>query len=220
LLLLDDKIYEETKNIVLGINEQSPMVKEFSDWFMRTLSVKILNIQFVKLRSTKSYRLYIIFAETDQYNKMYIKPLIQPNENYQMLIKNEFTKLIIKYHITDIVKLNKIFITYNDFSEEAKTAANWSATNEVKTYIKSRYSFVWDVFTRYSDTTIFYYLENDVITYEKNGISKEIEKEYYKIVKTYDELNYYTRENIRLIFHSKEYLDKHYDGNMFYYYNG
>jgi hypothetical protein len=69
----------------------------------------------------------------------------------------------------------------------------------------------------FSSSVVFYYSDADITVNENNGISKAIMDTYYSILKKYDELNYFTRENIRLKFDSKENLDKNYQGNLFYY---
>jgi hypothetical protein len=69
----------------------------------------------------------------------------------------------------------------------------------------------------FSGSVVFYYSDLDIAINESKGISKSITSDYYEILKKYDELNYFTRENIRLKFDSKENLDKNYAGSFFYY---
>lgn len=147
---------------------------------------------------------------------MYVSPT-QPNEAYQGQIALEFRRLALKHKFTDEAKLEKLFVIYNDFSEEAKTEANWKAIKEVETQIKSKYPIVWEVVSMFSGSVVFYYSHADIAVNENNGISQAITDTYYSILKKYDELNYFTRENINLKFDSKENLDKNYQGNLFYY---
>jgi hypothetical protein len=123
----------------------------------------------------------------------------------------------LKYGFTDEANLENLFVIYNDFSDEARVAANWKAAEEVKTQIKSKYPVVWNVITMFSGSVVFYYSDADIAVNENNGISQAITDIYYSILKKYDEFNYFTRENISLKFDSKENLDKNYQGNLFYY---
>ena len=218
MVFLDDVVYEGTKQIALGKAKRSPMLIELSDWFIRTYSVKILNIQFSKLKipNTKRYRLDVIIENTEDYQKMYVQAL-EPNEAYQQQIAAEFQQLALKYHFASKRQLKDIFVIYNDFSEEAKTEANWKAIKEIKQFITIKYPYVWDVIAIFSNSVVFYYSDQDIVTYENNGSSKMIEDDYYSILKAYDVLDYFTRENINLKFDSKENLDKNYGGNLFYY---
>lgn len=82
-----------------------------------------------------------------------------------------------------------------------------------------RHSMVWDVVPNASyGAVVFYYTEKHVTDNQKNGISKLIEDDYYSMLKKYDELNVFTRDNINLKFDSKENVDKNYEGNLFYYF--
>jgi hypothetical protein len=69
----------------------------------------------------------------------------------------------------------------------------------------------------FTASVVFYHSDVDIMTNENNGLSNSITNDYYSILKKYDELNYYTRENISLKFDSKENLDKNFEGSLFYY---
>jgi hypothetical protein len=147
---------------------------------------------------------------------MYVD-LLKPKEEYQRQIASEFQKIALKYKFAGEEQLENLFVTYNDFSEEAKTDANWKAAKEVKYFLKKKYSVVWDTLSMFSGSVVFYYCDLDIGMNENKGISKLITDEYYSILKKYDELHYFTRANISLKFDSKENLDKNYKGNFLYY---
>ena len=133
---------------------------------------------------------------------------------------SEFKRIALKYHYaTEEQFAQGMFVRYNDFSVEAKTDANRKAFGEAKYYIKKKHVIVWDVVADPSyGAVVFYYPEADVPENEKNGISKSIADDYYLTLKKYDELNLFTRENMRLKFDSKENVDKHFQGNLLYYF--
>jgi hypothetical protein len=218
MVLLDDTVYKETKKIALGKAKRKPILIELSDWLLQSYSVKVLNIDFNKLISSKSgrYRLCIILENTKDYQKMYVRNF-EPNEEYQNEIANEFRRLARKYQFATEEQLRDLWVTYIDFSEEAKTEANWKAAKEVEDSLRKKYSVVWDVIPMFSGSVVFYYSDFDIAINESKGISKLITDDYYAILKKYDELNYFTRDNISLKFDSKENLDKNYAGSFFYY---
>lgn len=218
MVLLDNDIYKETKEIVWGKRRPSPLVIELSEWFRIRYSVKVLNIQFSKLPGPQEnrFRLYVIVENTEDYQKMHVSRF-RHNPEYQAQIALEFRKLAVKYRFTDEMSLENLYVTYNDFSDEARTEANWGAAQEVAAQIKRRYPVVWDVISVFSSSVVFYYADTDIGVNENNGISKAIRDTYYSILKKYDEFNYFTEENISLKFDSKENLDKNYQGNLFYY---
>jgi hypothetical protein len=217
MYLLNNAIYQETRKLALGQTQKSPLLSDLSDWFMRTFSIKILNIEFGKLAATRRYRLYIILANSEDYQKINIQPNIFINEDYQNIIELEFRKLALTYRFAEETMLENLFITFNDFTMEAMTAANWSALIKLKPLLLSKYSIVWNVLAMFWGLVIFYYTDNDITANENNGINGEIIEIYYSLLKESDELNYFTREKISIKFDSKENLDNHYQGSMFYY---
>ena len=218
MVLLDDAVYKHTKKIVLGKAKKSPILIELSDWLMKTYSVKMLNFEFGKLISSASgrHRLYIIIENAVDYQKMYVRHL-EPNEEYQSQIASEFQRLAEKYHFAQKEQLRDLFVTYNDFSEEAKTEANWKAVDRFKWVAKFKYPAVWKVISIFSSTVVFYYSDSDIVPNEQKGLSEKIVNDYYSVLKKYDDLNYFTRENIQVKFDSKENVDKNYEGSLFYY---
>jgi hypothetical protein len=219
MILLDDELYKETKSIVLGEHKKSELLNELSDWCMKTYSIRILNIQFSKLNEDENsslYRLYIIVKDTEDFEKMYIAPF-RLNEVYEKQITDEFRRLALKYQYTDPVNLQRFIVRFNDFSEEAKTDANWQAVEEAKDSITSKYPMVWHIEAIFSSSVVFYYSDDEISRNEKAGISQKIVDDYYSILKKYDELNYFTPENLAIKFDSKENLDKNYQGSLFNY---
>jgi hypothetical protein len=196
------------------------MLVELSDWFMRIYSVKVLNIEFSKIdRKKNRYRLYVIIEYTEDYQKMY-ESTFEPNVEYQRQVTDEFRKLASKYQFAREEQLEDLFVTYNDFSEEARTEANWKAALIVKWVIKWKYSVVWDVMTIFSGSVVFYYSDTDIAANESNGISKLITNDYYALVRKFDKLGYFTRENIWLKFDSKQNYYDNFQGNYYFYTHG
>lgn len=219
MVLLDDELYQETKSIVLGEHKRSELLNELSDWCMKRYSISILNIQFSKLAAEGNanlYRLYIIVQNTEDFDRMYTAPF-KLNEVYDQQIADEFRRLASKYQYTDNTNLRRFIVRFNDFSEEAKTDANWQAIEAAKELITSRYPTVWHIEAIFSSSVVFYYSDNDISENEKAGIGQKIVDDYYSILKKYDELNYFTPENFVIKFDSKENLDKNYQGSLFNY---
>jgi hypothetical protein len=141
----------------------------------------------------------------------------EPNEEYQSRITSEFQRLAMKHQFATEEQLRDPFVTYNDFSEEAKTEANWKAIDRFKWVAKFKYRAIWQVISMFSSMVVFYYSDSDIALNEQKGMNEKIISDYYSVLKKYDELNYFTRENIQVKFDSKENVDKNYEGSLFYY---
>lgn len=218
MISLDSRTYKETKQIALGQSKMSPMLAELAHWFLQTYSIKVLNFEFGKMAipALDRYRLYVIVEGQVDYQKMFSQPS-EPNAEYQDQIEKRFCDIALKYQFASKEQLKNLFVIYNDFSREAKTEANQDAASEVRAAVKQKYPFVWDVITMFWSSVVFYYTDEEVKANDRAGVNARIADDYYSILKKYDELNYFTRENMEIRFDSKENLDKNYEGNLFYY---
>ncbi len=221
MLLLDDDIYYETKNFVRGEQKRSPLLIEFSDWLRSTFSVELLNFQFDNIPYTNRLRLGLILKNTADWQTLR-NPYYWANRPPEPLtpdqqIAQEFEKLALRHEFSHPSKLKDLFISYNDFSEEAKFEARAKAGKEIEKRIEAEFPIVWHVEGLLAYSVIFFGTNANILEFERNGISSRIADTYYAILKQYDDLNYFTRENIGLTFDSKENLDINYEGNLFYY---
>ena len=221
MLFLNDKIYYETKDLILGKREKSLLLVEFSDWIQSTFSVELLNFQLDNVPYTNRLRLWMIMKNTSDWQTIrnpyyWVNRPPEPVPSEQK-ISQEFGALALRHEFTHPSKLKDVLVVCNDFSEEAKYEAHEKAGKEIRTRIELEFPMIWRVRGLLTHSAIFYELDADVLKYELNGTSNRITDTYYSILKQYDDLNYFTRENISLIFDSKENFDKNYEGNMFYY---
>ena len=223
MIPLEEDIYQETRDMVLGKTPKKPLLINLSDWFLRMYSVQLINFHFSKVISKikpNRYRLYIIIETTKDYLKMYNQPTdLEPKDGYQEQIAAEFSELALKYKIANQKQIKDVVISFHDFSHQVRTKANESVIQEVRENLQNRFPFVWNVFLTYGGLVIFYFLDNEITEHEKDGINKTIGDTYYSLVKKYDDLNYFTRENVDLRFDSKENLDKNYSGNLYSYFH-
>jgi len=218
MIPLEEDIYQETRDMVLGKIPNTPLLIKLSDWFLRRYSVQLINFRFCKVTSKikpNRYRLYIIIETTKDYIKMYNLPTdLEPKDGYQEQIVAEFSELALKYKHANKKQLKDVVISFHDFSHQVRAEANKRALQEVRGNLQNRFPFVWNVFLTYAGLVVFYFLDNEITEHEKDGINHTIGDTYYSLVKKYDDLNYFTRENIDLRFDSKENLDKNYNGSL------
>jgi len=201
---LDRDAYQKTKNIVLGIEQASTLAIDLAVWLSQRYAVKMLNFQFdrLKIPGPSRYRLYLILAGTDDYQKMFSDPPIQYNPQYQAEIAAEFSRMALKHRFTHESNLENLFVAFNDFSVEAKTAANNRAYEEVSQHIRRTFPAVWGILLMGTGIVVFYFTDGAMHENEANGVSPMILDDYYSLLKGYDELNYFTRQNIYIKFDS------------------
>ena len=217
MVLLNPEIYEKTKQIVLGKIEKSALLTEFADWLGEKFSVNLINFEYDRIDNPqRSYRLYLILNSKSDKEKFFSKPFVK-NRKYEKAVSNHFRLLAQKHGYSEQQALEKFFVAYSDFSEEAKTLANWQAVEKAKPIIKQACSEVWEVMAMFSSTVVFYYLDSQIHENAESGVSGSISEDYFQILKKFDELDYYTSGNFTMKFDSKENVDQNYQGSLFYY---
>lgn len=221
MVLLDNDVYREAKNIALGITHRSPLANGFAAWAALEHAIKVLNIQLQKLEppSRFSYRLLVIITDTDGYQKTLLSSW-KPNDQLRVEMARQFLALAAKHESAEKILLTDLLVTCFDFSHEAMTEANWKATKEFRSEIRRSYPIIWDVMALFESSVVFYFADEDISRYLESGVSQTVRDEYYSVLKKHDDLNLFTKDNIRLSFDSKENVDKNYEGSLFYYSRG
>jgi hypothetical protein len=214
MYILDDSVFQESKNIALGIHPKKPMALEFSEWFMRVFSIDVLNFQFYQLQNSRSHCLCLIIMDYESLMDMRRSPFKSLDDQ---LITAEFRRLALKYEFATHPMLENLVVTYCDFLLEVRTEANWRARKEVNAQLMGKFPAVWNVVALFDQLVVFYYTDDDIVLNEKNGNSTILVDDYYSILKKFDELHSFSRDKLVVKFDSKENLDKNFEGNLFYY---
>ncbi len=213
MVLLDDALYQETKDLAMGRAKPGPLLAEFADWFLQAHSGEILNIEFgqVKAPVISRYRLRVILANADDPSGRY--------QQHEAQVAAEFRRVALKHRFAEAAQLENLLVWYINFAEEARTEANWKATPQLKDWARLRYpAAVWEVQAAFSTSVVFYYRDADIALNEGRGISSAIMEMYYALLQRHDELHYFTSRTMHIKFDSKENVDKNYAGNLSYYF--
>ncbi len=214
---LDSETYHETIGIIRGKTRLPPIKQALAEWLKECYGVRMLNFRFSKLETDGNrHRLYIVLNSDDDYNRMFREPYI-PDETRQDQIAMKFRELNERYGYTDTANTENFFVMYNNFSDEAKTDANWKTVKNAAEALKHKYREIWHIEALFSKTVVFYYLDEDISRNGKSGLSGKIQSEYYGLLKANDDLNLFNEDEFTVRFDSKENLDRNYEGSLFYY---
>ena len=221
MVLLDNDVYREAKNIALGIAHRNPLANDFAAWAASEYAIRILNVQLQKLEppSRFSYRLLVNITNTEDYQKTLLSPW-ERNDQLLAEMARQFLALAAKHGSAERILITDLLVTCYDFSHEAMTEANWKATEEFRAEIRRPYPIIWDVMALFESSVVFYFSDEDIFRYLESGVSQTVTDEYYSILKKHDDLSLFTKDNLRLSFDSKENVDKNYAGSLFYYSRG
>ncbi len=221
MVFLDHDTYYKAKNIALGTTQRSPLANQFAFWAAAECAIEILDIQLTKLEPPAkfSYELRVIVANAEDYRKTFLAPW-ERNEQLLTEIARQYLALAAQHGETQDIRLTDLHVVCTDFSHEAMTEANWKATKEFGLQVKHLYPTIWEVMSLFDTSVVFYFSDAEIAANEASGVSQAVTNEYYSILKQHDDLNLFSRDNIRLSFDSKENVDKNYAGSLFYYSRG
>jgi hypothetical protein len=76
---------------------------------------------------------------------------------------------------------------------------------------------LWEIHRLFSTTTFLFYTDAQSRIANINGVREKLSKEYFKVLKPYDEFNYLKQHSIIIYFYSKEKFDDSYESNWFYF---
>lgn len=221
MVFLDHDTYYKAKNIALGTTQRSPLANQLALWAAAEYAIKILDIQVKKLEPPAkfSYELRVIVANAEDYRKTLLAPW-ERNEQLLTEFARQYLALAAQLGETQEIRLTDLHVVCTDFSDEAMTEANWKATKEFGLQVKRLYPTIWEVMSLFDSSVVFYFADAEIAANEASGVSQAVTDKYYSILKQHDDLNLFSRDNIRLLFDSKENVDKNYAGSLFYYSRG
>jgi hypothetical protein len=222
MILIENDEYNETLQILRGKKKLPSIYIELKNWLKERYDITALNFIFEKMKYNNPenrYRLYILLSYSD-YQRMMNHKEFGYDKKKQSEIADKFFELAVKYAFNEAASVENIWVCYNDFSSEIKSEANSAAMREAGPFIKEKYKQypLWNLYTAFSSVVVFYEKDTDIKANSENGLSEMIKKDYFRILKTYDEFSIYNIDNFIMNFDSKENLDKNYEGNLYYYF--
>ncbi len=221
MVLVEDKKYHETLDILRGKKQLSPLYTELKDWLKSEFGITAYNFEFKKIEHNNpnhQYELYILLSSENDYNSMQVGYRYDPQK--QDIIADKLYELAQKYKQSPLSIYKDVHVCYNNFSVEMQTDFNSRASNIIRKVLMKRYAdhSVWEISPAFYSTVVFYYRDTDIKLNRESGISKKIKDEYYEVLHQIDEFNLFEYDSFLLEFDSKENVDNHYDGNLYYYF--
>jgi hypothetical protein len=233
MIVSSDPDYFDTKLVKQGKKHLEPVFQELADWIFETFGSRPLNVYYDKIEVDKNRpRLSIIFEHYEDVPKFRDKIGNYDSEKqkviadkFRQLLKgganangNYFSRLFKKaeHSIYNTDRLLVIFTAFEPIAREETNGKIPKATIEkLKTELKSKN--IWEIYPEFASTTYFFYTDQQIEEAKGNGTTEMMKKQYYDLLKKYDEFDYVKPDTFFLTFDSKENFDKTYQGNWFYY---
>jgi hypothetical protein len=221
-MLLDKKNYIETRRLKLGESVLPEHFKVLQEWINSRYSINVLNITYDKIDigpKKGAPRLNIIIDKESDYQKMFIKQFV-PIEKRANSISRRFVKIIKNAGLRNKYELDNILVVYSDYSYDYMSEVCGIFIQNEKKNILSKFaeSKLWDMTACSLLIVVFYLTVKDLNDNIKNGTNENIKDECLRLLKTYDEFDYFNEKTLKLTFDSRQNLDENFQGNSFYYF--
>lgn len=229
-----DKAYTQTKRIILGTDKMKPEFVPLAEWIDKTYDVKTINIIYDTL-DNKTPRIQICFEFEKEKNKFLTHDISYFDKPKQKAIGQMFGEIIKQQGLSknnnsifNLFGLNQngiyltdnVFVIYGAFEPVAKLEATYKLTQrQTEEFINSfENKDIWTISIGFTIPTFFMFTDEKVKEYDKPEIKAMWADRYYDFIKSFDEFNYFTRNDIKVLIDSKENFDKNYESNWYYYY--
>ncbi|WP_370089753.1 hypothetical protein [Ekhidna sp.] len=233
MILKSDKVYKQTKQIILGDSKMAPLYEPLANWIDSTFNVKTVNIVHDYINGNKRPRLNIIFEFEKEKLKFNGKERFGYDSSKQKKIAGEFERLMKEYFDSKRPGLLNFFkrenhesiwknlwVIFSSFEPVAKSEVNEKLPESRIKQLKNDIANpdIWEISRAFSGVTFFVHTDEQLKKYEK-GTEKEVwRNQYFQLLKEYDEYNYFNLKTFNIYLDSKENFDNNYESSWFYYY--
>lgn len=227
-----DKEYASTELIKKGEAKMEIDFMPLADYIDRKYNVNTMNIIYDTIENNTRPRLNIIFEKFEEAEKFKNKfgfDDVKQREiatQFKMTLINQglaIKKSIWNYfspHDSEKYKTENIWIIFSAFEPIAKIEVIWKITKEEIQTLKSQLNMedLWEIHKgAYGTPTFFFYKNIQATQYANNAAKLLLSEKYYALLKKYDEMNYFKREEFSIQIDSKENFKRNYESSWFNY---
>jgi hypothetical protein len=218
MLSTKDLDYIDTKLVKQGKKALNIAFVEIIEWVELEFQVKLLNIYYDINKPFNNPRINIVLETHEDEQKFRAKDKINFDKKKQDTIARKFIDLIKTHGLTDEYRTDKLFVYFSSFSPIAVSEAGMRICQDLLMKFKENYinDFIWEIHHSGSRLVVFFDKHKEIEMYRNTKIIEEIKKEYFNLIKPYDEFNFI--KEISVSFDSKENFKKKYDGSWMNYY--
>ncbi|WP_316821096.1 hypothetical protein [Pedobacter gandavensis] len=216
MMYTSERDYHSTKLIKKGEKELDSSFSKFADWIYEEFGRRPINVIYDKIDPNNRPKLSLIFELQGQASEFHNGAGY--DEEKRKAIADKFKSFYNESHGTS--DNSDIWVIFQDFEPAEQAACNEKIPQEVINGFKSRFldQHLWEVARFGAYTTFFFLTKEQMLNSKENGLQAEIKAEYLKLLKPYDEFNYFSLDRLPVVFDNKENFEEHYQGNwdLFY----
>ena len=212
-----DKEYKATKKIKQGGKSLLPPLRELADWINQKWGVTVLNVIYDRAKeSLHAPRLQVILEfgrETKKFRD-------GPNFDHlkQQAIASRFVEIVSRDQNHDY-DLQGLFVVFSAFAPLACDEADSKISDEEIEALKLRIGNpdLWTISRYFGYVTFMLFTDAQAQDHAAMGKKEEYAREYFQVLKPYDEFEYLDESTFEVQIDSKENFDQNYQSSWFYY---
>lgn len=224
--------YKKTKLIKQGLNRIDKKFERLAEWISEKYKVNVLDIQeeFMKHNSKvrvaihlETHRDAMVFGEGEHWVCNFDS--VKQNEIAKKYIEiGNLLKVPKKGVLENILKrnpnVNEIFVSFSAFEPIAREEVNGLIPeNRIEElHKKLNIPEIWTISRCFESATLFVYKDDQKEKIKNSAEFKIIEDNYFKLLKEFDEFDYWKRKNFGIGIDSKQNFDDNFMSNWYYYY--
>ena len=224
--------YKKTKLIKQGKKRIAEKFENLAKWISENYNVNVLDIQEEFMKHNSRVRI-AVHLETHR-DAMEFREGEDWWTNFDSTKQSEIAEKYIEIGnllkvptngvLGKVVKRNPkvedIFVSFSAFEPIAREEVNGLIPeNRIEELYKElKLPEIWTISRCFGSATLFVYKDEQKEKIKNSAEFKMIEDKYFKLLKEYDEFNYWKRKNFGIGIDSKENFDDNYESNWYYYY--
>ena len=215
-MFLSEDEYTYVLRVLDKKEKYNPLLDDFTQWMKMQLDIHMITYA-MDTTNNGLIRLRIILWDQEEEKKLFSD--FNYDKKKQLLIQKEFARLACKYACyPDYQKEEQIFVCADTLKDEIqKRIVNQEKVQVKLQDLKRKYDDIYEVVSSFGTIHIFYYTDEQIKEHEEDGFSLKLQKKCNKLVQKKDPYGVFNN-GIACVFASKQLLDEHYDGNMYYYF--
>lgn len=224
----EDEDYQDSKLIKQGKKIRLFPFDELAEWIEANYGAPVLNICYEVISPFKRPRLNVVFEFISEAEKFRDGSLNYDSDKQdailvafkEILKRNDSRPLSFSQRILRKVGVEKyqtknMFVIFTSFEMDARDEVRSHVKeSEIDDLIKSMHRReIW----QFSHGSFFFYTDDQVERAKSDGTSERLADALFRLLKKYDEFDYFQRDSFIVELDSKENFDNNYQGNWFYY---
>lgn len=216
MMYTSERDYHSTKLIKKGEKELDSSFSRFADWVLEEFGWRPINIIYDKIDPNNRPKLSLIFELQGQASVFHNGTGY--DEKKRKAVVDQFKTFANEG--SGISDNSDIWVIFQDFEPAEQAFCNERIPKEEIDAFKARYAdqHLWEVSRFGAYTTFFFLTKEQMLSSKESGLQAELKAEYLKLLKPYDEFNYFNLENLPIVFDNKENFDEHYQGSWHQFY--